>query len=107
MVVQHRGDADAVRTPFDDDVSNMPCGARAAGGDDGHVKRSRDFARELDVITFAGALAVDRGQQDLTGAETHGVVRPLDDVFAGFFSTAVGKALVAARWEPARLDRED
>ena len=54
--------------------------AGAAGGDHGHGDGVGDGAGQLEVVAGAGAVGVDRREQDLAGAALDRLPRPLDRV---------------------------
>ena len=60
-----------------------------AGGNDRHRDQVRDDAGELNVITGKRAIGVHAGQQDLTRAQLHTFLCPLDRVDAGRYPPAV------------------
>ena len=61
-----------------------------------HGDRISDRPRQLQVETFARAVAIHRGEQNFTRAELGGARGPLDGIDAGGGATAVHVDLVAA-----------
>ena len=58
--------------------SQVRCLARAAGGDHGDVDRLGERARQRQVVAGAGAVGVDRRDEQLAGAALDGLERPVD-----------------------------
>src|SRR5262245_66504404 len=71
--------------------------AGAAGGDDGDVHRPRQGARELEVVAVLRTVAVHAGEEDLAGAEGHGLASPRYSVAAGRTATAMRVYLPCCR----------
>jgi hypothetical protein len=106
-VVQDRCEADRIGAALADDLGDVLGGARAAAGDHRNGNRVRDRARELEVETLAGALAIDRRHHELARAELDHALGPVERVEAGRLAAVVGVHLVAALRLAGRLDRHD
>ena len=75
--------------------------ADAAGGNHRHRHRVGDGARQRDVKTPPGAVAVHRGQQNLAGAERNDFPRISDGIDAGRVAAAMGEDFPAVEARPA------
>ena len=81
-------------------------GVGAARCDQRQVRRCAGAAQQLEVVAFAGAVAVDAGQQDLAGAAVRGSVDPLDRLQSGLAPAAVGFHEVVSVGITLRVDGE-
>ena len=109
--MEDRGGEDGVGAAVDDRGDEVGRTGRAAGGDDRHARRGRVMARSRSVSKpAAGPVAVDRGHEQLAGAELDGALRPVDGVEAGRLAAALDDDLPAvgrgAR-SAARVDGDD
>src|SRR5207249_11488294 len=82
---QHR-----VGATLDEPLVEMLEGAGAARSDHRHRHGQRDRARELEIVTVLGSVAIHAGQEDLAGAAGHRLARPFDRVAPGRPAPAVG-----------------
>ena len=71
--------------------------ADAAAGDHRDADGVGNGADELDVEALAGAVAVDRGQQDLAGTKSCHLCRKFHGVEPGRAAPAMGQELEARR----------
>src|SRR5689334_13220168 len=103
---QHRARA-ALRQRFVK-VFQRACSAR---GDYGNAHRLRYRAREFDIVTAAGAVAIHTRQQDLARTESLRAHGPLERVKTNIAAASVSvhfpTAVRIVRVAPPRIDRDD
>ena len=98
VAMEDRGREDRVRVPLGDGRDHVRGRAGATRGDDRHVHRATSRrAAAARSKPPGGAVAVDRGQQHLAGAQLDGSVDPLDGVEAGGLAAALDDDLPLAR----------
>ena len=71
----------------------MPQRADAARGDDRHANRAANRAQQIEIETFAGAVAIHAGQQDFSRAERNDLPAPVDRIDPGRAAAAMGEHL--------------
>ena len=109
--MEDRGGEDRVGAAVADRGHEVGRTGGAAGRDDRHADPRRDRAQQRGVEAGAGPVAVDRGHQQLAGAELDGALGPGDGVEPGRLAAALdddlpgGSARSAA--VGARVDRDD
>ena len=104
-VVEDAGGQRGVGLAAREDVEEVLKGPGAAGRDHRDRYRRRDRGGQLAVESLAGAVAVDRRQQDLAGAARLRLARPLDrfPIGGGAAASRVdGEAALAPAWRRSR-----
>ena len=66
---------------------DVRCPTRAARGDHGNRDGCYDGGSDLEVVALAGAVGVDRGEQDLARAPLLGLLGPVDGAAGGLGGT--------------------
>ena len=108
--VEDAGRQDRVRAAVAHGRDEVGRAGRAARGDDRHAHALDDRPEQLGVEAQAGPVAVDRGHEELAGAERRRAHGPLHGVQAGGLAAAADDDLPAVggrRAAPARVDRDD
>ena len=95
--MEDRGGEDRIRAAVPDRPDEVLGAGRATGRDDRHVDPRRDRPQERRIEAFAGPVAVDRGHQELAGAQVDGPVHPGQDIEPGPLAAALDDDLPARR----------
>src|SRR6185295_14196821 len=93
--MEDRGGERGVSAPGGEDLDEVGERAGAARRDDGDRDGARHGRRQLAVEPGTRAVAIDRRQQDLTGAAVDSLSRPLDRIAAGGGASAAGEHVVS------------
>ena len=106
-VVEDARGEHGVGLALDDGVDHVLRVCRSRRGDDRHLDRVGDGARQGQVVAVEVAVGVHAGDQQLAGAQLDDPLRPLDGVEAGGAAAAVGVDLPAPFADGPRVDGDD
>src|SRR5205085_8484556 len=105
--VKDVGGGDGAGAAFADTRGEMRIDADAAAGDDRQGRGVGHAADEGKVVALAGAVAVDRVEEDLAGAAALCLACPCGGIAAGRALPVGGIDLIAAVREALGVDRDD